>query len=347
MTDAHYGQTIERLQGYYPFDDDIVEAVAEVAANQAGTDFEGFMNAFDIPAPSSELVEGSKPISVMHIPSVTAENPTVSRVRFLPHGNGLLNGNNQVYQIATAHVSAEAVGDGMQTYAFGNPGGIGRAEGLLWAKDAWKVARGNTRPLIDAPLRFLASKGVTSLEIDGYSGGVVSATTAAEFADLYDMEVRHVTNIEAPDVQHRGRKLHALVSLGLDFGATAGPLKGYVEANELDAFIEARGDSFLGMANYIIGLVRPNNVARSSAMAGMYHEYRAEAALRAQPGARMHDIWGSESELALDGIMDVFSRSLYRQFPDRYASTRIPGQKHSMVNDLALQSALLIHARRN
>ncbi len=347
MTDVHYEQTVERLQGYFPFADDIVEAVAEVAASQAGMDFGGFMNAFDIPAPSSEHVEGSKPIGVLYIPSETGQDQTVARARFLAHGNGLLGGNNQVFQIATAHVSAEAAGDGMQTYAFGNPGGIGHTEGQLSAKDAWKVARGDARPLIDAPLRYMASQGVTSLQVDGYSGGTVSAIAATEYAYLYDMEVEHVTNIDPADVAHRGRKLRALGSLAADFSSTAKALPGYVEANNLEAFIEARGDSFLGMANYLLGLVRPNNIARSSVMAGSWHESRAETALRYEEKARMHDVWASESELAMDGIMQAFSNYLHRQFPDRYSSTRLEGQKHTFVNDNALQSALLIHARRN
>lgn len=337
-----YGETIERVQSYHPFAEDIVDCVAQVASLQASMDFGQFKSLFGVPEPQMVAIEGAKPLGVLDIIPKNNPEPHKARVMHLGMGNGLLKGNNQAYQVATVFAADPTV----RTIAFGNPGGPGRREGLLSAKDAWKVARGNTRPLVDGPMRYLASHGITHTEQDGYSFGTVPAISSAKYAELYDHKVTQITAIEPADVNFRGRKLPAMKSLGQDFAESGGSLKSYVDANGLEAFIEARGDSVLGMASYILGLFRINNLARTSTMANNLHESRSQDALVAQPDARMHTIWGSESELATDMAMNLLTTWLRVQFRNRYASTRLEGQKHTMVNDLALQSALLLHARR-
>ena len=76
----------------------------------------------------------------------------------------------------------------------------------------------------------------------------------------------------------------------------------------------------------------------------MTHESRVVSALEAQPDATMHTIWASESELAKDALMNALTARLHHQFPGRFDRTRIANETHLMVNDLALQSALYLHA---
>ena len=336
-----YEATAERMQSYYQFADEIVDNVANVAAEQAGMSAEQFYDRYSIPEPQQIHLNGSRyPISVLDIKPQVDYDPAQVRVMHLAMGNGL--DSNQRYQVATVFAADPTV----RTVAFGNPGAPGNRQGLLSVKDTLQVARGNTRPLVDASLRYLSTSGAIETEQDGYSYGTLAANTATEHAEKYDMNVSQVTNIEPADVKARGIKLKALATLAADFGKTGSALKGYVEANEIDAFVEERGDSILGMAGYILGLGRFNNIARTSAMANEMYEMRSERALLAQPDARMHTVWGSESELAVDGAMNLLSCRMRIRFPDRYSSTRIQGQKHAMVNDLALQSALLQHARQ-
>ncbi len=340
MSNVHES-TAERIRSYYPFEEGIVETVANVAADQATMDCDTFLNKLEVPEPQLVAINGSLPVSVLRILPQGDFDPARARVMDLGIGNGLMPNKNQIYQVATVFAAEPTV----QTYAFGNPGGIKNREGLVTARQAIDVIRGDSRWLIDASSRILERDGITEVERRGYSYGVLASLTATEHADKYGMEVTHVTGIDPADVVDRGpNKLMAMKSLGDDFKSAGKQLQGYVDVNQIEAFVEARGDSAIGMANYMLGLLRLNNLARTSILANKLHESRVVSALEAQPDATMHTIWAAESELAKDAVMWALTTRLERRFRGRFDKTRIKYQTHLMVNDLALQSALYLHA---
>ncbi len=336
-----YVATAERLQDYDLFDQYVIDETAYVANLQSRLSYGEFLDQFEIPEPTVEHCYGTKPLEVLDIIPRVDYDETQARVMYLGMGNRL--DASQVYQIATVF----AVDPTVRTIAFGNPSGPIRRAGAMTLRECWEVSRGDTRPLIDGPLQYIASQGISVTEQNGFSYGTLPVMAAAEHAERYDQRVDHMTTIEPADIKDRGaNRVLAMLSLFGDFAATGGPLKDYVETSGIEAYSEARHDTVLGLANYLSGVVlRPTNLARASVLAGGHYEVRAMRALNAQPGAQLDLIRGSESELAVNGVMNVMANYLKSIYKNRVRDTVVPGGRHNMVNDIHLQAALLTQAR--
>jgi hypothetical protein len=343
-----YDFTAERLQAYYPFDQEVTDAVAYVAAIQSRHSYGEFLDHFRIPEPQVVRVGEDKRIKVLDImPEGMDIDDTQARVVHLAMGNDL--SKNQIYQIATTHAADPA----MRTIAFANPSGPRHKAGILPVKQCVRVARGDTRLLVDRQSRYVAGQRITTTIQEGFSYGCLPALASTQYAELYDQQVSRTTAIEPADNKARsGHKIPAMLSLAGDFGATAEALAGYVKASGIDAFsTEARGDDGpLGMVKYVLGLGRLTNLAISSALADDRFYERARDALSAQESARLSVVWGSESEL-VDTLVDTDAmtaqiEALQTRFEGRVSQIEIPGGRHNMVNDIHLQAALMLQARR-
>lgn len=340
MAGGAYHNTGERLLGYYAFPEQVVEAVADVAATQVSMTYDAFMALHGVPEPQVVKLAGSKPIEVVDIIPKGDYEPARARVMHLAMGNSL--DKNQLYQIATVFAADPTV----RTIAFGNPSSPGHKAGVLSLPQGIRVARGDLRPLVDSRLRYLEDEGIIYSEQEGFSAGSLFALASTTFADRYDQGVTQITTIEPADVKDRGRlKAKAMGSLGLDFVATGKPLADYVRASGIPAFSEARNDSAAGLVLYGAGLLRATNLAISRTLAGDRFTERAADALGSEQEARLDVIWGSESELAIDALMNTAMDDLRALYGSRVAATRIPNQRHNMVNDIHLQAALFRHAR--
>lgn len=73
MTNIFDG-TAERLQGYYPFRQEVTESVAYVASVQARHNYYEFLEHLGIPEPKVETNCGSKPIQVRHYMFMLSED---------------------------------------------------------------------------------------------------------------------------------------------------------------------------------------------------------------------------------------------------------------------------------
>lgn len=332
--------TAERLQNYYPFDQDIIDTIREVAeVQQSHPDYKDYLTAMGVPDTQRVMVDGLKPIRVLDIKPRGDYDDTQARVLHLPMGNDV--DPNQVYQAATVF----AAEPGKRLIAVGNPSAPGRKDGRLSIGDALRVANGDLRPTVDPLLHYLRHENITHTEHIGYSYGADKVLTAVAHSAKYDQQPGNNVALEPASVKDRGGKLRAMLSIAGDFSATAKHLDTYVNATNVAAFTAARKES-VGVVDYSLGLARLSNIAIASALATDKFESRAIAALEAQPQARLATIWGTESELAINGLMEQLTTRLEDRFPGRTQSLQLPGQTHSLANDIHLQAALVLQGVR-
>lgn len=324
--------TIERMQGYHPFPAEITEVIDHVAQIQQRYDYVHLFRGLGINDPIIYNPKHSKPVEVLDIIPKGDYDGGYAQVLHLPHGNDL--GANMVYHAATIY----AADPSKRTIAFANPSLPGSKSGLLSHSDRKKVVSGNLRPTIDPVIEYLSDKKIDSVRHIGWSLGADKAVAAAQFADN---EVVQTISIEPASVKKRG-----LIELLNDFKKTADHLDRYVDVTELKAFKEAREAGGGSMARYVVGLMRLSNIAIGRALASDGFETRASAALEQNPEMKLTNIWGSESELAVDGITQAITCRLAKSYGPRVRGTRIEGQFHNMTNDVHLLAALVLNSQR-
>ncbi len=322
--------TYDRIEAYYPFDHEVIERAHLVADKQLhyGTDYQAYFN--DLGLPEAKLVygEGTYPFEIMDINPESAD-PTHARIIDSPMDNPL--DPNNIYQAATLFAMDPTV----RTIAVGSPSAKGYGNGVLGRAGRREVANGNLRSVVDPVLRYMNKEGVTNTEHIGFSWGAEKAVAAGQFADKYDQQVETIVATEPAAVKRR-----LLPALAFAFARTDKALPGYVNENSNPAFVAARKDGASKLAMGL-GLGRLTNIAIGRAIARGTFETRVNDAFEKQPQMMLNVIWGTESELALDGCMKAIVANLRQLHGDYIRAICIKGQKHNMVNDLALQAAIV------
>ncbi len=319
----------DRLAAYHPFDQDVLERVSEAAEyHRSITDWRDIDS--QLPGNQVFMPTSGLPVEVLDINPDGAD----TLVYHSSMGNGLDAGlRSSLFVVAMVKPETRIV-------AFGNIGGPGRGLGKLSKEDRETVRSGYYRPVIEPGLQYLKRQGVEQVAHVGHSYGVPLSLTASEYASNYDQFVTDVVAIDAPDPLNR-----SLPDLALSFAKTGGPLKAYVKAANSPAFNQARkhaGRKSFWLAGYGLGLVRPTNVAAAIALTHGKHEVSANRALRNEEYMRLHDVWGTLSELAINQLMvEATDRLITSYGPDRVTATAISGQKHNMVNDPFLHAAII------
>lgn len=321
--------TSSRLNAYGLFSPEVVGTVAQVADTQRG--FYDYVDYFEhIGLPIPHRFKGSEILDI--IPTGDFDE-TQALVYHLPMANSI--DENMAFQAATIHA---AIPD-KRLIAVGNPGAPGQSLGALPIEDRMKVAKGNLRPTIEPTLEYLDQERITRTQHVGYSYGAEKAAVATIFSDRYNQEVSHSVHIEPPSVKSRH-----LIELGQDFSLAEDHLDHYVEASGVRCFNEARKES-AGKLMFILGLLRPTNIAIARGLTKPYFEYRMNAALNKQSQLQASIVWGSESELATDGLVEAITTNLQDDFgPHRVKRMRLPGQFHAFPNDIHLQAAVVLQS---
>ena len=328
--------TVERLQGYYPdFSQETLEAVGEFTdwQRQFGS-YQAFFDSVGVKEPVVKHYEGMKPAAVVDV-QPSEYDPAEALLYRLPMANPL--DGNQLYQIA----SLAGTNPNKRIIAIGNPSGPGLGRGKLSFADQRKALKwtknDNIHPelkkLVEPSIKYLDEAGVEERHEVGYSYGALLAVIASVYGES---PVRNMVVIE-PVMGERTMR-----ELGADFKATEKALGNYINANELQTFKEARADG-QSMVRYILGLLRPTNITVSNILAHTNFDTWNMAAHLVNPEMRSTPAWGSESELALDGLMLQMVGRIQRT--RREGSTRpirIEGGKHALANDLALQEAIVL-----
>jgi hypothetical protein len=323
--------TVTRLEGYFPFAPEIIDHVGEVAERQAVMSHSEFMASVGAHEVKPFSPDGRTIIEVLDILPENAD-PKAAMMIHLAMANPL--DANQRYQIATV---AAANAD-RRIIATGNPSAFGYASGVLNRRQRRLVALGDFRPTVEALLKYTEQEKIERVDQIGYSYGVDKAVAVARY-DAF--EVPHTVAIEPASVVQRG-----VMKLGLTFGSTAKALKGYVNANELPAFLAAREESIGGM-EYNSGLLRLTNIATARGIAKGGFEMDLDEAMVVQDSMKTILAWGSESELAPDNVMVRLAQTFADNYgPHRVEAIRLPGQKHALANDVHLQAAIVAHALR-
>lgn len=329
----------ERLEGYYPFDLGIADIVGEVAERQRHSSWasvEGSLPDTKIFRDIGGSALSSKAIEVIDF---IPDDYLGAQMHHLPMGNTL--DKNMLMRLATL----SAVQPDMRIIGVGNPGSPGRGHGKLSTQQSLQVWSGDTRPLVDLPLRYLKAQGIEEVEHFGYSYGADKAAGAAKYSSQYDQRVTRGIFMEPAAVRMRG-----IIELSVAFNSTAAALDGYVQAANCGAYDEARKQAAkqsFGLTGYSLGLLRPTNIAISHVLSQDGFENRVSEALDSQDTMTTSIVWGTESELAIDETMQAISGSLAMRFEDRVKALPIQGQRHAMGDDIYLLAALMLQARVN
>lgn len=326
--------TAERLQQYYPFDQEVIDAVSAVAERQAAdTDYNDLFQRVGIEEPKIHRgLENYSPIQLVDI-RPTEHDEKSAMVIHLAMANPL--DPNQLYQIGTI----AAANPNTRIIAAGNPSGIGYAAGKMNHAERKAAAHGDFGPLQFQLNDYIKKQGIDQVDQVGYSYGADRAMAASTF-EVY--EVVNAVAIEPASVVKR-----SLLGLAGAFASTDKMLKHYVNANEISAFEAARKDS-VGKYNYaVVALGRLSNIAVARGLTHNLFAGRAAQALQKHPDMQATIAWGTESELAKHEALSAQVEELQDEFGYQRVDTIIlPGQKHALANDLALQSAIVAQALR-
>ncbi len=319
-------QRLEQIGGFSPEVIDRVEEVTNVQA-QFGNYLEYFAK---LGIPDPYLFKGH---SILDIKPAGHYDETKARAYHYPMGNA--NDPNMIFQAATLFAADPST----RLVAIGNPSGPGFHGGGLNHRGRKRVTRGNLRPTVDPLLDYLKQENVINTEHVGYSYGATKAAVAALYSVNYDQNVTKGIHIEPADVKPRNVR-----TLFDDFILTEAFLAPYVNANQLPAFLNARSESVSG-SRYNLGIIRPTNVAIARfLMKGRFEEIM-EDTLDTNPHFVANIIWGSDSELAVDSLVQhTVSRLRDKHSERRVKARRLEGQKHAFPNYLPLQTAVVLEA---
>lgn len=329
----------QRLLGYHHFDEDVLGTVSEVAEKQRSLNWHDFRGQF----PTTKTFEPKEgmPIEVLDI-----EPDDYLDILFyhLPMGNGL--DENMTMRIGTLAAALPF----SRIIAAGNPGAPGELSGRIRSGKFFSgkdkedsVWAGNLRRAVSPSLEYLNHEGVNVPIHVGYSYGADKAAAAAQYSEHYDQETSAGIFMEPAAIADRG-----FLKLSSDFGRSSKPLKGYIDAANSPAYLEARKlaskDSH-GVLGYLVGLTRLSNIAVAHALGiGNGFEDRVWDSLDSQPEMSADIIWGSASEIAINGSMLGVVKRLSDEFPNRLRPMVIEGQKHAMGDDIFLHTALVLQS---
>lgn len=328
---------VDRLQNYYPFTTQTAEVVAEVAERfRALNDWNELYSDFQADDSHAKLAEKTytpahgSPIKLVDIVPVEHDKTLMYH---LPMGNSV-DANMQARLITLS-----AVLPNTRIIAAGNPAQPFTDSGKLNQYQRKEVSSGNFRSTVDPILAYAHQERLERIDQVGFSYGADKALAAAILARCFDITPDSVIPMDPASVTPR-----TLFQLGADFLATNKYLSEYVDAAEFPAYIDARkvaGRKTGWLAGYGLGLMRQSNIAIAKGIATGNFEDKLSQALEHNPETRTSVVWGTESELAIDGIMQAATGQAQITFGQRVTVMPVEGQHHAMGDDVFLHAALV------
>lgn len=329
----NYMTTQERLVFYYPFKPDVITTVSEAMERQAsfGSYAEVFAAAH-VTDPVTFSLNGYSDRKILDI-RPPEHDDAEALVVHLPMANPL--DTNQLYQAASLALSMPNT----RIIGMAHPSGAGFTEGGLSWKQRVSVAHGDFQPVIDPLAAYLEKNNIEKINNVGTSYG---AELAAKLAAKGSVAVLDTVYVEPASIVRR-----TTLGLGLRFKSSEPAMDGYVAANGLQTFVDARNDG-IGGNDYVKGLLRLSNIAISRGLAAGRFEKHAVSAIKKQPDMYTTFAWGTASELAKDVVMtNIIGDYVLHAKPHTVSEIRIPGEKHALGNDLALANAIIHQALKH
>lgn len=332
----------ERLNKYYEFDSSTTEVVAEVAEElRSFDDWPELLSSFRSNNSHAHLHEVTTtpsygfPIKIIDIVPVETES---TMIYHLPMGNSV-DENMQARLITLSKVIPNT-----RIIASGNPAQPFVKGGKITSSDRARVSRGIFRDTIDPILHYVHSQKIDSASQVGYSYGADKAVSATSLSHSFDIEPTTIIPMEPVSIKQR-----TLKQLGLDFLSSNQQLKHYVESANLPAYQNARrinNQRTAGLGGYTLGLLRASNLAIANGIACGEFEQHLTSALRNNPETNGVLIWGSESELAVNAIMQSMHKQMQydKKINNLLDPLIVSGGHHAMGDDIFLHSALIHQA---
>jgi hypothetical protein len=312
------------------FSPSVLAAVAEFTEQQSRYDtYQDFLRDTGVDKPQVVTFDGYAPVQILDI-RPEEYDPDKALVIHAPMAIPL--DPNHIYQTACV----AATNPDKRVIAMGGIGGLGYGYGLLTRAQRQQVAQGNMRPVIDPLLKYLDTQKITQVWHEGDSCGADKAVVSASAGS---QAVEDLIVIEPASVIKR-----TFLQLACTFATTAQPIDRYTRTSKLPLFDEARKDS-AGLIGYGVGLARLSNIAIAHALKDGKFAERMHQFMTTHTEARTTVIWGSESELAIDGIVQRLARDLQASYsPERVHAMRLLEHKHALGNDVPLRMALILEA---
>lgn len=323
--------TTERLQGFYPFSDATLATVEAIAGRHQNQTLGQFFDGLGIG-------EGTQPFQIrdykadgrIQVADFGPEDGDTF-VYHLPMANPL--DSNQMFQIGTV---ASAMPDA-RLIAVGNPSGRRASKaGTLRGNQRTQVRDGNLRSVVTPINHYVEDCGIEEANQIGYSYGVEKAL---KMASTVNAKVSEVVAIEPVSLRRM-----SVPRLGRTFMSTDKGLQKHKADAESPVYKEARRDA-IKLARYTLGLVTPTNLAISKYMARGEFSKHAHEALTDQPDARLHLVWGTETEFRTGETMPWAALDLAEQHnPFNIKTMPLKDGKHALANDVYLQAAIVLES---
>jgi hypothetical protein len=325
----HIMSKIDYLLNYYPFEDDVMDAVERAAQRQADTSWPEYKRRFSVPEPKVFEPKDSKPVEILDLVPLDYEDTVVYHQPMAC----ALDSNIQLHIATLAAVLPEK-----RIIGVGNPGQPGHGYGKLSLKNAAKVWQGNLHPVVAGTLEYLDDQLLSSASHAGESYGADKAAASAEMAGIYDHNVVSTVMVEPVSVVKSG-----LIKMGLTFQSTSKYADKYLtplrQVSRTFKSAESLKESSLG---YAIGLARLSNLAIGNALGKEGFEGRVAKGLLQNPGMNTGIAWGTASEFDKHNERSKIVDSLCRDFGnDRVTPLTLEGQTHAMNLDIFLNAAII------
>ena len=332
---------MEKLRGFYHFDESVLDSVSEAALWQDGRSFAKLADYYGI-ADGPEVVPADKTHKAFQVLTIKPRHDydaAQARVYHLPMSMPIdPSMTMRCLRLFEADSSRQMV-------MVGNPSAAGQRYGKLHVKDMPAVWRGDLAPVVDPFLSYLGKNGISETEELGFSYGADTAAVSSARAEAHDIQVSQGVYMESAAAVGRGPGLIGGVRLGIDFMSAGAELENYVASCNSLPLNEARELSDVGLPRYMLGLARLSNLAIGNALAHNGFEARAREALVAQPDMRASIVWGTASELAREDDMIRIVGDLRSEFgQERVESMAIEGMHHAGGDQIDLHAAIALQA---
>lgn len=336
--------TAERLEQYHVFDPEVVEAVAEVAEEQAPYSFQELADRYGVgDGPQKASPYGDR----RSLGYYELTTPQVDREQYEPMVYHTPMAMPADKSMAARAFRLAALLPETPIMVVGNPSLLGVRENRVLRKDRFQIALGDLSPMSRLVLKHLSNQGVERAQFAGYSFGADLAVTSAAAADNpeFNIEATNGVFMEPGSVAVR-----SMTQLLKDFKSAEPQLANYVQAANSQMLNEARDPGaglkpVIDFVRYVGGLARPTNLAVARALAHGGFWLRASHAMLVQPEMKATLAWGSASELVPErDARDLADFMTTQLAPERVTSLEIPGMHHAGGDDIDLHAAIVLQA---